>query len=155
MSKKRVCITLDAELIDLHKLKSLLPLSTDVNNYLRESLLVADEIGEVTSEIERCEKKLQILRPKLARLEQLKMNEVANQNNYALVYDTLSRMQKANNCIGKNQIRLLADHRKLDYQGLLEYSIKEGFKIVEVNNQEGRVQKKKTVGMLNGDTSGY
>ena len=151
MSKKRVCLTLDAELVDLHKIKSLLPLSTDVNNYLQESLLVADELEEVTSEIERCERKLQVLRPKLARLEQLKINEVNNQNNYALVHDTLVRMQEANDCIGKNQLRLLAEHRKLDYDGLLEYCFKQGFKIVDVNNQETKKEKRKTLGMLNGD----
>ena len=133
MSKKRYCVTLDSELVELHKLKSLLPLSTEINNYLQESLMVADELEEVSSEIEKCEKKLSILRPKLARLEQLKINEIKNQNNYALVHDTLVRMQETNDCIGKNQLRLLAQHRGINYDGLLEYCFKEGFKIVEVN----------------------
>ena len=150
MSKRRVCLSLDGELVDLHKLKSLIPLSTDVNNYLQESLLVADELEEVSSQIEKCEKKLQILRPKLARLEQMRINEVNNQNNYALVYDTLVRMQEANDCIGKNQLRLLAEHRKLSYDGLLSYAESEGFNIVDVNNSEVRPQKKKTVGMIKG-----
>lgn len=133
MSKKRYCLTLDSELVDLHKIKSLLPLSTEINNYLQESLMVADELEEVSSEIERCEKKLQILRPKLARLEQLKINEVNNQNNFALVHDTLVRMQEANGCIGKNQIRLLAETRKLNFQGLLEYCLEcSEFKVVEM-----------------------
>ena len=138
MAKKRYCVTLDEELVDLHKIKSLLPLSTEINNYLQESLMVADELEEVSSEIEKCEKKLQLLRPKLARLEQLKINEVNNQNNYALVHDTLVRMQEANGCIGKNQLRLLADNRKLNYQGLLEYCLEHSdeFKIVEIANVE-------------------
>ena len=138
MTKKRYCLTLDSELVDLHRLKSLLPLSTDVNNYLQESLMVADELESVSSEIERCEKKLQMLRPKLARLEQIKINEVNNQNNYALVHDTLVRMQEANGCIGKNQIRLLADNRKLNYKGLVEYCLEHSdeFKLVDIANVE-------------------
>lgn len=138
MVKKRYCVTLDEELVDLHKIKSLLPLSTEINNYLQESLMVADELEEVSSQIEKCEKKLQILRPKLARLEQLKINEVNNQNNYALVHDTLVRMQEANGCIGKNQLRLLAENRKLNYKGLVEYCLEHSdeFKIVEIGNVE-------------------
>ena len=134
MVKKRYCVTLDSELVDLHKIKSLLPLSTEINNYLQESLMVADELEEVSSEIEKCEKKLQILRPKLARLEQIRINEIQNQNNYGLVHDTLLRMQEANGCIGKNQLRLLAENRKLNYQGLLEYCLEHSdeFKIVDV-----------------------
>ncbi|WP_407462830.1 hypothetical protein [Methanobrevibacter sp.] len=155
MAKRKCTVTLDAELVDLHKLKSSVPLSTDLNNYLQESLLVADELDEVNKQIERHEKKLQALRPKQARLEQIKINEINNKNNYALLYDTLERMQNANDCIGKNQIRLLAEHRNVDFDGLLAYAEEEGFKIVEVSNGETRKQKQKTVGMLNGDTSGY
>lgn len=145
-------MTLDGELVDLHRLKSAVPLSTDVNNYLRESLLTADELEEVEEQIARLENKLAILRPKLARLEQLKMNEINNQNNYSLCYDTLVRMQEANGCIGKNQIRLLADHRKMNYQGLLDYAEREGFKIVDVANDEKKTAKGKYVGAVNGYT---
>lgn len=127
---------MDGELVDLHRLKSPIPLSTDVNNYLRESLLTADELDEVNEQIARLENKLAILRPQQARLEQLKIQNIANANNYATCYDTLVRMQEANDCIGKNQIRLLADHRGMDYAGLLEYAESEGFRIVEVNSTE-------------------
>lgn len=149
MSKKRrCCLTLDRDLVDLHRLKSPVPLSTDVNNYLRESLLSADELDEVNEQIARLESKLAILRPKQARLEQLKMNEINNQNNYATCHDTLVRMQEANDCIGRNQIRLLAEHRRMNYEGLLDYCMREGFKIVDVNNQETREEKRKTRGMF-------
>ena len=136
--------------MDLHRLKSPVPLSTDVNNYLRESLLSADELDEVNEQIARLESKLAILRPKQARLEQLKMNEINNQNNYATCHDTLVHMQEANDCIGRNQIRLLAEHRRMNYEGLLEYAEREGFRIVDLNNAETKAQKKRTVGSFNG-----
>ena len=47
MVKRRVCVTLDGELVDLHKWKSPVCLSTDLNNFLRESLLSADELKDV------------------------------------------------------------------------------------------------------------
>lgn len=141
---------MDGDLVDLHHLKSPVPLSTDVNNYLRESLLTADELENVNEQIAILENKLAILRPKQARLEQLKMNEINNANNFATCYETLVHMQEANDCIGKNQIRLLSEHRGMDYHGLLNYAEKEGFKIVDVNNQETRKQKRKTVGMFKG-----
>ena len=36
MSKRKVTVTLDEDLVDLHKIKSIIPLSTDLNNYLKE-----------------------------------------------------------------------------------------------------------------------
>ena len=152
MVKRRCCLTLDGELVDLHRLKSPVPLSTDVNNYLRESLLTADELEEVEEEIARLENKLAILRPKLARLEQLKINEIANANNYATAYDTLARMQERNGCIGKNQLRLLAENRNMYYEGLLDYAEREGFKIVDFVNFETRIGKGRYVGAVNGYT---
>ena len=91
MSKKKVTVTLDHELVDLHKLKSPVPLSTDLNNYLKESLLCADELEEVTNQIERLEKKLGMLRPKQARLEQLKVIKINNSNDISACHDTLVR----------------------------------------------------------------
>ena len=155
MVKIRVNMTLDKELVDLHKLKSSVPLSTDVNNYLHESLLLVDDLEEVNDQIQKYETKLKALYPQQARLEQLKINKIANRNNFALLHDTLERMQEANGCIGKTQLRVLAEHRGVNFEGLYEYAEDEGFKIVDVNSQDVRKQKKKTVGMLNGDTSGY
>lgn len=132
MSKKRVTVTLDEELVDLHKIKSVVPLSTDLNNYLKESLLVADELEEVNKQIEKHEKSLNILRPKQARLEQMKIIEANNRNNYEAVYDTLVRMEDANGCIGLNQLRLVAEVRKVDYEGLVRYCEDHDFKLVKM-----------------------
>ena len=130
--KKRVTVTLDEELVDLHKIKSVVPLSTDLNNYLKESLLVADELEEVNKQIEKHEKSLNILRPKQARLEQMKIIEANNRNNYEVVYDTLVRMEDANGCIGLNQLRLVAEVRKVDYEGLVRYCEDHDFKLVKM-----------------------
>lgn len=130
--KKRVTVTLDEELVDLHKIKSVVPLSTDLNNYLKESLLVADELEEVNKQIEKHEKSLNILRPKQARLEQMKIIEANNRNNYEAVYDTLVRMEDANGCIGLNQLRLVAEVRKVDYEGLVRYCEDHDFKLVKM-----------------------
>lgn len=130
--KKRVTVTLDEELVDLHKIKSVVPLSTDLNNYLKESLLVADELEEVNKQIEKHEKSLNILRPKQARLEQMKVIEANNRNNYEAVYDTLVRMEDANGCIGLNQLRLVAEVRKVDYEGLVRYCEDHDFKLVKM-----------------------
>ena len=139
MRKRRVNVTLDGDLVDLHKLKSNVPLSTDINNYLKESLLVCDELEDVNSQIEKCEKKLNILRPKQARLEQLKVQEINNRNNYAACHDTLVRMSEANDgVIGKNQLRLMADTRKLDYNQLVEYCLENEFSLVEVAQPGGK-----------------
>ena len=132
MSKKRVTVTLDEELVDLHKIKSVVPLSTDLNNYLKESLLVADELEEVNKQIEKHEKSLNILRPKQARLEQMKIIEANNRNNYEAVYDTLVSMEDANGCIGLNQLRLVAEVRKVDYEGLVRYCEDHDFKLVKM-----------------------
>ena len=132
MSKKRVTVTLDEELVDLHKIKSVVPLSTDLNNYLKESLLVADELEEVNKQIEKHEKSLNILRPKQARLEQMKIIEANNRNSYEAVYDTLVRMEDANGCIGLNQLRLVAEVRKVDYEGLVRYCEDHDFKLVKM-----------------------
>lgn len=133
MSKKKVTITLDEELVDLHKLKSPVPLSTDLNNYLKESLLCADELEEVNKQIERLEKKLGMLRPKQARLEQLKVIKINNKNDISACHDTLVRMQEANDgMIGKNQLVLLADYREIEYDDLLDYCLDEGFNLVEI-----------------------
>lgn len=133
MGKKKVTITLDEELVDLHKLKSPVPLSTDLNNYLKESLLCADELEEVNKQIERLEKKLGMLRPKQARLEQLKVIKINNKNDISACHDTLVRMQEANDgMIGKNQLVLLADYREIEYDDLLDYCLDEGFKVVEI-----------------------
>lgn len=130
--KKRVTVTLDEELVDLHKIKSVVPLSTDLNNYLKESLLVADELEEVNKQIEKHEKSLNILRPKQARLEQMKIIEANNRNNYEAVYDTLVRMEDTNGCIGLNQLRLVAEVRKVDYEGLVRYCEDHDFKLVKM-----------------------
>lgn len=130
--KKRVTVTLDEELVDLHKIKSVVPLSTDLNNYLKESLLVADELEEVNKQIEKHEKSLNILRPKQARLEQMKIIEANNRNNYEVVYDTLVRMEDTNGCIGLNQLRLVAEVRKVDYEGLVRYCEDHDFKLVKM-----------------------
>lgn len=133
MGKKKVTITLDEELVDLHKLKSPVPLSTDLNNYLKESLLCADELEEVNKQIERLEKKLGMLRPKQARLEQLKVIKINNKNDISACHDTLVRMQEANDgMIGKNQLVLLADYREIEYDDLLDYCLDEGFNLVEI-----------------------
>ncbi len=141
MVKRRVCVTLDGELVDLHKWKSPVCLSTDLNNFLRESLLSADELKDVESQILKYEKKLLALRSKQARLEQEKVVERNNRNNYALVHDTLVRMQETNECIGINQLRLLAEHRQIDFDGLLEYCEEQDFKIVEIQNGETKKMK--------------
>ena len=134
MSKKKVTITLDRELVDLHKLKSPVPLSTDLNNYLKESLLCADELEEVNKQIERLEKKLGMLRPKQARLEQLKVIKINNSNDISACHDTLVRMQEANEgVIGKNQLVLLADYRELNYDDLVDYCLDNGFNLVEIS----------------------
>ena len=134
MSKKKVTITLDQELVDLHKLKSPVPLSTDLNNYLKESLLCADELEEVNKQIERLEKKLGILRPKQARLEQLKVIKINNSNDISACHDTLVRMQEANDgVIGKNQLVLLADYREINYDDLVDYCLDNGFNLVEIS----------------------
>lgn len=134
MSKKKVTITLDQELVDLHKLKSPVPLSTDLNNYLKESLLCADELEEVNKQIERLEKKLGMLRPKQARLEQLKVIKINNSNDISACHDTLVRMQKANDgVIGKNQLVLLADYREINYDDLVDYCLENGFNLVEIS----------------------
>ena len=134
MSKKKVTITLDQELVDLHKLKSPVPLSTDLNNYLKESLLCADELEEVNKQIERLERKLGMLRPKQARLEQLKVIKINNSNDISACHDTLVRMQEANDgVIGKNQLVLLADYRELNYDSLVDYCLDNGFTLVEIS----------------------
>ena len=139
MRKRRVNVTLDGDLVDLHKLKSNVPLSTDINNYLQESLLASDELEEVNSKIELYETKLRMLRPKQARLEQLKIQEINNQNNYAACHDTLLRMCEAKGgVIGKNQLRGLADVRKLDYNRLVEYCLENDFSIVETAQPGGK-----------------
>ena len=133
MSKRKVTVTLDEDLVDLHKIKSIIPLSTDLNNYLKESLMVADELEEVNKQIEKHEKSLNILRPKQARLEQLKVIEANNQNNYEAVYDTLVRMEESNGgFIGRNQLRLVAEVRKVDYDGLVQYCLDHDFEVVNV-----------------------
>ena len=112
--KRRVTVTLDGELVDLHKLKSPVPLSTDLNNYLQESLLCADELEEVNNQMERLQKKWNMLKSKQARLEQIKMMNVKNKNDVAACYDTLVHMEEANDgCIGKNQLHNLAEVKKL------------------------------------------
>ncbi|MBO7444718.1 MAG: hypothetical protein J6T69_07880 [Methanobrevibacter sp.] len=134
MSKKKVTITLDQELVDLHKLKSPVPLSTDLNNYLKESLLCADELEEVNKQIERLEKKLGMLRPKQARLEQLKVIKINNSNDISACHDTLVRMQEANDgVIGKNQLVLLADYREINYDDLVDYCLENGFNLIEIS----------------------
>ena len=133
MSKRKVTVTLDEDLVDLHKIKSIIPLSTDLNNYLKESLMVSDELEEVNKQIEKHEKSLNILRPKQARLEQLKVIEANNQNNYEAVYDTLVRMEESNGgFIGRNQLRLVAEVRKVDYDGLVQYCLDHDFEVVNV-----------------------
>ena len=133
MTKKRVTVTLDEELVDLHKIKSPVPLSTDLNNYLQESLLTADELETVNKQIEKYEKKLRVLKPRQARLEQLKVIAINNQNNYEALYDTLVRMEEANGgFIGKNQLRLMAEVRKVDYNGLYQFVLDHDFEVVEI-----------------------
>ena len=133
MSKKRVTVTLDEDLVDLHKIKSVVPLSTDLNNYLKESLLTADELETVNKQIEKYEQKLRILKPRQARLEQLKVIAINNQNTYEALYDTLVRMEEANGgFIGKNQLKLMADARKVDYDGLYQYVLDHDFEVVEL-----------------------
>lgn len=131
--KRRVTVTLDGELVDLHKLKSTVPLSTDLNNYLQESLLCADELEEVNNQMERLQKKWNMLKSKQARLEQIKMMNVKNKNDVAACYDTLVHMEEANDgCIGKNQLHNLAEVKKLDFDDLYEFCMEKDFNIVEV-----------------------
>ena len=62
----------------------------------------------------------------------MKVIEANNRNNYEAVYDTLVRMEDANGCIGLNQLRLVAEVRKVDYEGLVRYCEDHDFKLVKM-----------------------
>ena len=148
MAKVRKNITLDEELVELAEINLTIPLSTFLNNVLIEHFKTSDELDEVKKEIRHHEASLSVLRPKECRLEQQKMIEINNRNLYSSVHETLVNMQEANGCIGKNQIRALANIKEMNFEGLLKYCEEEGFKIVDYFNPEPHFMKGKYRGML-------
>ena len=76
------------------------------------------------------------------------MIEINNRNLYSSVHEILVNMQETNGCIGKNQIKTLANIKELNSKGLLKYCEEEGFKIVDYYNPEPVYMKGKYRGMF-------
>lgn len=131
MAKIRKQITLDKDLVELFLINFDIPLSTYLNNCLKEEFKTADELSKVKKAIREHEAALNILRPKECRLEKRKAQGITKQTNFAEAMHSIENIINNLGVIGELQIKNIANFRELDENNLLDHCRELGLNIVK------------------------
>lgn len=130
MSKVRKNVTIDKELCELAATKLGMPLSTFINNTLKEALGATDETQELRKEIYQLETTLYALRSKLCKLQHEEAMKMTKEKEYEKCMGTIYNIHETHDMVGKNQIKNVANFNKLNEEAFLEFCKSKGLNIV-------------------------
>lgn len=130
MSKVRKNVTIDKELCELATIKLGMPLSTFINNTLKEALGATDEMQELRKEIYQYETTLYALRAKLCKLQHDEAMKRDHDREYEKCMGTIHRIHEAHGMVGENQIKNVAGYNGIDKDAFLEFCKSKSLNIV-------------------------
>lgn len=131
MTKVRKCISIDEDLDSLAKIKLGMPLSTFINNVLKETLNSPEDLSEIEDKISFYEKTIAGLRVKRCKLEKEKRLQLDEESNYGKCMITINRIHDHHGMVGENQILNVASNYGLDHEKLIVYCRELGLNVVK------------------------